>query len=46
MVGVVLIYVLYWLEELCCICDCVVVLCDGCLVDDWLMVGVIELELV
>lgn len=30
--GVVIIYILYWLEELKCIVDCIVVLCDGKLV--------------
>lgn len=32
--GVVVIYVSYWMEEICCIVFCVIVMCDGQVVGD------------
>lgn len=38
--GVVIVYIFYCLDELVCIVDCIVVLCDGKLVIDVLVVMV------
>lgn len=42
--GVVILLVLYWFGDLCCIVDCVVIVCDGWIVVD--LVVLIDFDVV